>query len=130
MSSSASDVPVDPDRPQGAVVPDPDDLPSDAGYGGEIIAGTDKDVGAGVRRDTPAGTPDADPAQPGSVQTEPAMDMNDPSTQAKIDGIVAQTRADFRRGSGPAQVGHALRQRFSDIGVDVDVARIRQLAAE
>lgn len=132
MSSDNPQMPVDPDRPAGAVTPDKDDLPSDAGYGGEIVAGTEKDYGSPTAGSTASdGSADSvvEPSAQGDLQTGPAMDMHAAPDQLKIDGVVAQTRADFPAESDSAQFEHALRQRFDDIGIAVDDAEIRRLAS-
>lgn len=118
---------------------DPSALRSDAGVGGEVVAGTEKDDAA-VRTDAPAVNERTDAnvdlgrtdkqEEAGNVQDEPAMDMHDATTREKIRGIVAQTRADFPRGSDPATFEHALSQRFRDTGIDVSDDQIRKLAAE
>lgn len=92
---------------------------SDAGVGGAIAPQADPEVAPGVvAGDARNGTQDV-----------PAMHGNDTTTKAKIDGIVAQTRADFPSGSDPVEVEHALRQRFRDAAMDVGDDEIRKLAA-
>lgn len=71
---------------------------------------------------------DAAAADSNGTQDEPAMDTHETTDQAKIDGIVAQTRADFPSGSDAEGMEHALRQRFSDVGIAVDDDQIRRLA--
>lgn len=91
---------------------------SDAGVGGAVAPQADPNVAPGtVPGDAETGTQDV-----------PAMHGNDTTTQAKIDGIVAQTRADFPEGSDPEEFAHALRRRFSDTAIAVDDEQIRRLA--
>jgi len=61
------------------------------------------------------------------VQNEPAMDMNDTSTSEKVDGIVAQTRADHAA-DGPERIAEVLRQRLSEAGIDLTDDEIAELA--
>jgi hypothetical protein len=99
-----------------------DDLPNDdevrpeSGVGGEIVADANSS--------DPAATADSRP-----TQDEPSMDASPTTVQAKIDGIVAQTRADFPGGADPAGFEHALRRRFTDTGIDVSDDQIKALAA-
>ncbi len=62
------------------------------------------------------------------VQGEPAMEMNDTTSSEKIDGIVAQTRADHAA-DGPERIAEVLRQRFAEAGIhlsDDEVSRLAQ----
>jgi hypothetical protein len=61
------------------------------------------------------------------VQSGPAMDMNDTSTSEKIDGIVAQTRADHAA-DGPERIAEVLRQRLSQAGIDLTDDEITELS--
>ena len=93
----------------------------ETGRSGAADAGSDA-------ADTSPGARTAAASEPTGTQDEPAMDLHDTDDQAKIDGIVAQTRADFAAEADPAHLEHALRQRFTDAGIDVDDERIRGLA--
>ncbi|WZH38959.1 MAG: hypothetical protein PIR02_09880 [Microbacterium enclense] len=68
------------------------------------------------------------PARDGE-QNEPAMDLHATDDEARIAGVVAQTRADVG-GKSDERVADVLRQRFADIGLDLGDDRIRALAAE
>ena len=96
--------------------PSADRAPGSSGVSGEIVA--DPNVS------DPAAATDPRP-----TQDEPSMDASPTTAQAKIDGIVAQTRADFPEGADAARFEHALRQRFRETGVDVDDEQIRALMA-
>lgn len=61
------------------------------------------------------------------VQSEPAMDMNETTTSAKVDGIVAQTRADHDA-DGPERIAEVLRQRLAQAGIDLTDDEITELA--
>lgn len=63
------------------------------------------------------------------VQTEPAMDMNDTSTSEKIDGIVAQTRADHAA-DGHDRIIAVLKQRLDQAGIEMSDDEIVQLAKD
>lgn len=84
--------------------------------------GADVVQGGAVGPDTPAA-----PA-PGT-QNEPAMDMHTTTDEDRIAGIVAQTRSDVGDASHE-RIADVLRQRFSDVGLDVGDDRVRALAAE
>jgi len=65
----------------------------------------------------------ADPAQ----QDRPRLEQNDASLEDEVEGILAQTRADFP--DGPVErVADVLRQRFRDAGIDKDKSEIDALA--
>lgn len=65
----------------------------------------------------------ADPAQ----QDRPRLEQNDASPEDEIEGIVAQTRADFP--DEPVdRAADVLRQRFRDSGIDKDQSEIDALA--
>lgn len=61
------------------------------------------------------------------IQNEPAMEMNETTTSEKIDGIVAQTRADHAT-DGADRIADVLRQRFADAGIDLSDDEISRLA--
>ncbi len=62
-------------------------------------------------------------------QSEPAMDTHPTDDEARIKGVVVQTRADVGDKS-EARIADVLRQRFADIGLELGDDRIRALAAE
>lgn len=62
-------------------------------------------------------------------QSTPAMDTHPTDDAARIAGVVAQTRADVGDASSE-RIADVLRQRFSDVGLDLGDDRIRALAAE
>jgi hypothetical protein len=62
-------------------------------------------------------------------QSEPAMDTHPTDDEARIAGVVVQTRADVGDKS-EERIADVLRQRFRDIGLDLGDDRIRALAAE
>ena len=68
------------------------------------------------------------PARPGE-QDGPAMDTHPTDDEARIAGVVVQTRADVGDKS-PERIADVLRQRFRDIGLDLGDDRITALAAE
>ncbi|WP_144785969.1 hypothetical protein [Microbacterium sp. BH-3-3-3] len=78
-------------------------------------------VGGAVHRDRKIETPDE--------QSEPAMDTHPTDDEARIAGVVVQTRADVGDKS-EERIADVLRQRFRDIGLDLGDDRIRALAAE
>lgn len=61
------------------------------------------------------------------VQAEPAMEMNETTTSEKVDGIVAQTRADHAA-DGPERIAEVLRQRFAEAGIDLSDDEVSRLA--
>lgn len=67
-------------------------------------------------------------ARPGE-QNAPAMDTHATDDEARIAGVIVQTRADVGDKS-PERIADVLRQRFSDIGLDLGDDRITALAAE
>ena len=78
-------------------------------------------VGGAVHRDRKISRPDE--------QSEPAMDTHPTDDEARIAGVVVQTRADVGDKS-EERIADVLRQRFRDIGLDLGDDRIRALAAE
>lgn len=68
------------------------------------------------------------PARP-DEQSEPMMDTHPTDDEARIAGVVVQTRADVG-GKSNERVADVLRQRFADIGLDLGDDRIRALVAE
>ncbi|MDQ1085087.1 MULTISPECIES: hypothetical protein [Microbacterium] len=84
-------------------------------------AGAADSVGGAVHRD-------GKPSQPGE-QSAPAMDTHPTDDEARIQGVVVQTRADVGDKS-EERIADVLRQRFDDIGLDLGDDRIRALAAE
>lgn len=92
--------------------------PSDPAEGGASPADS---VGGAVHEDRKVSRP--------GEQSEPAMDTHPTDDAARIAGVVAQTRADV--GDAPQErIADVLRQRFSDVGLDLGDDRIRALAAE
>jgi len=67
-------------------------------------------------------------SRPGE-QSEPRMDTHSTDDEARIAGVVVQTRADVG-GKSDERVADVLRQRFADIGLELGDDRIRALAAE
>ncbi len=67
-------------------------------------------------------------SRPGE-QSEPTMDTHPTDDEARIAGVVVQTRADVG-GKSDERVADVLRQRFADIGLELGDDRIRALAAE
>jgi len=65
----------------------------------------------------------------GETQDEPRLDIHETSEQERLDGLVAQLRADVT-GESPAVVEQAVRRRFEETGVAADESRIRELIAE
>lgn len=78
-------------------------------------------VGGAVHHDRKATRPDE--------QSAPAMDTHPTDDEARIQGVVVQTRADVGDKS-EERIAGVLRQRFSDVGLDLGDDRIRALAAE
>ncbi|MDQ1135799.1 hypothetical protein QE410_000598 [Microbacterium sp. SORGH_AS 1204] len=78
-------------------------------------------VGGAVHRDHKPSRPDE--------QSAPAMDTHPTDDEARIQGVIVQTRADVGDKS-EERIADVLRQRFSDIGLDLGDDRIRALAAE
>lgn len=92
--------------------------PSDSPDGG---AGAADSVGGAVHRDSKVARPDE--------QSEPAMDTHPTDDEARIQGVVVQTRADVGDKS-EERIADVLRQRFTEVGLDLGDDRIRALAAE
>lgn len=67
-------------------------------------------------------------SRPGE-QSKPKMDTHPTDDEARIAGVVVQTRADVG-GKSEERVADVLRQRFADIGLELGDDRIRALAAE
>jgi hypothetical protein len=78
-------------------------------------------VGGAVHHDRKTPRPDE--------QSEPAMDTHPTDDEARIRGVVVQTRADVGDKS-EERIADVLRQRFADVGLDLGDDRIRALAAE
>ncbi|GAD33796.1 DNA-binding protein [Microbacterium sp. TS-1] len=91
------------------------------------------ETGRGGTRATSAGTggdvtpPKEDtPVSPPGVQDGPALSMHDTTEQERLDGLVAQLRADLP-GENRATVEKYVRQRVSEVGLNVgddEIARI------
>ncbi|MBN9178094.1 MAG: hypothetical protein J0I43_12115 [Microbacterium sp.] len=63
------------------------------------------------------------------TQDEPVLEQNTASEQERLDGLVAQMRADVQ-GEDAATVEQALRHRLTDIGMTLDESEIAQLVAD
>lgn len=74
-------------------------------------------------------TSDPPPEATTGSQDEPLLAQNETTASEKIDGIVAQTRADLGDDSAN-RYGEVLRQRFSDTGIDLTDEQINDLAKE
>ncbi|MCM3502704.1 hypothetical protein M3667_12565 [Microbacterium sp. P26] len=92
--------------------------PTDGSDGG---AGAADSVGGAVHADRKITRPDE--------QSEPTMDTHPTDDEARIAGVVVQTRADVGDKS-QERIAEVLRQRFADVGLDLGDDRIRALAAE
>lgn len=92
--------------------------PGDGADGG---AGAADSVGGALHRDRKVARPDE--------QSEPAMDTHPTDDEARIQGVVVQTRADVGDKS-EQRIADVLRQRFTEVGLDLGDDRIRALAAE
>lgn len=90
------------------VRPDAARQPSDAGVGGAVH----QDSG--------------EPGGPEATQDEPVLEQNQASTQEKLDGIAAQTRADLG-GESDDRYEEVLRQRLDDAGIDLTDDEVRKL---
>ncbi|SDQ26803.1 hypothetical protein [Microbacterium sp. cf332] len=91
----------------------------ETGRGGTRAAspGTEGDV-------TP---PHADtPVSPPGVQDGPALAMHDTTDRERLDGLVAQLRADLS-GENRATVEHGVRQRLSQVGLTLDDGDIAEI---
>lgn len=65
----------------------------------------------------------------GATQDEPRLDQNDTTDLERLDGIVAQTRADLA-GQDAASIEKALRGRLSDAQIPLDDDEIVALARD
>ena len=63
------------------------------------------------------------------TQDEPVLDQNTATEQERLDGLIAQLRADVT-GEDIATVEAAVRRRLSDTGVEADEDLVRRLVAE
>jgi len=102
------------------VQPDPATQRSDAGVGGAVNHSDD------AERSADEGTA----GYPGRTQDEPVLQQNQATDQERIDGIVAQTRADLGDESDE-RYAEVLRQRLEDSGIpmsDEDRQRLAQRA--
>lgn len=128
-----------PDRRDDDSAPDEGALRSDAGVGGAVAAtaeGSDPAVddhpetSLGAQHSArSANAADPAPAPSTATQNAPAMDQHPTTDQERIDGILAQTRADLA-GADEAEIARVLRQRFEQSGLDVDEARLAELTRE
>ncbi|MFF7684204.1 hypothetical protein ACFZA2_15755 [Microbacterium sp. NPDC007973] len=92
--------------------------PADGPDGG---AGAADSVGGALHSDRKVARPDE--------QSEPAMDTHPTDDEARIQGVIVQTRADVGDKS-EERIADVLRQRFAEVGLDLGDDRIRALAAE
>lgn len=88
------------------------------------------------RDELPDGVIDADPSGGGEsapTQDEPRLELHDTSDQERLDGLIAQLRADVG-GQNAATVDKAVRGRLAETGVpaeeEVILALIAELAAD
>ncbi|MFJ4039350.1 hypothetical protein ACIPVB_14880 [Microbacterium sp. NPDC090007] len=91
------------------------------GTGPDGGAGAADSVGGAVHQDRKVERP--------GEQSEPRMDTHATDDEARIQGVVVQTRADVGDKS-EQRIADVLRQRFDEIGLDLGDDRIRALAAE
>ncbi|WP_314855343.1 hypothetical protein [uncultured Microbacterium sp.] len=63
------------------------------------------------------------------TQEEPVLDQNTAAEQERLDGLIAQLRADVT-GEDTATVETAVRRRLSDTGIEADEALVRRLVAD
>lgn len=91
------------------------------GEGPDGGAGAADSVGGALHEDRKITRPDE--------QSEPAMDTHPTDDEARIQGVVVQTRADVG-GKSEERIADVLRQRFTEVGLDLGDDRIRALAAE
>lgn len=92
--------------------------PADGPDGG---AGAADSVGGALHSDRKAARPDE--------QSGPAMDTHPTDDEARIQGVIVQTRADVGDKSDE-RIADVLRQRFAEVGLDLGDDRIRAIAAE
>ena len=76
---------------------------------------------------------DTDDTTPAETQDEPRLDLHQTSDQERLDGLIAQLRADVA-GQNAATVDKAVRGRLAETGVlaeeEVILALIAELAAD
>ncbi len=70
-----------------------------------------------------------EPAAAGNTQDEPRLELHETTAQERLDGIVAQLRADVQ-GENAATVDKAVRTRLAETGVAADENAIARLVAE
>ena len=87
------------------------------------------DSGAGAADSVGGALHDDRKATRTGEQSEPAMDTHPTDDEARIQGVVVQTRADVGDKS-EERIADVLRQRFAEVGLDLGDDRIRALAAE
>ena len=94
------------------------------------------ETGRGGTRATSPGTdgdvtpPKADtPVSPPGVQDGPALAMHETDDRERLDGLVAQLRADLA-GENRATVEHGVRQRLSQVGLNLDDDEFERIVAE
>ncbi len=94
------------------------------------------ETGRGGTRSTSAGTegevtpPHEDtPVSPEGLQDGPALSMHTTDDTERLDGLLAQVRADLA-GQNPATVEHGLRQRLSQVGLELDDDEVARFVEE
>ncbi|WP_424449162.1 hypothetical protein [Microbacterium arborescens] len=94
------------------------------------------ETGRGGTRATSPGTegdvtpPKEDtPVSPPGVQDGPALSMHDTNDQERLDGLIAQLRADLPD-ENRATVDKYVRQRVSEVGLDVDDDEISRIVGD
>lgn len=69
------------------------------------------------------------PISPPGVHDGPALAMHETDDGERLDGLIAQLRADLP-GENAAVIEHAVRQRLDQIGLALDEARIAEIVAD
>lgn len=94
------------------------------------------ETGRGGTRATSAGTAgevtppkDDTPVSPEGAQDGPALSMHTTDDTERLDGLLAQVRADLA-GQNPSTVEHGLRQRLSQVGLQLDDDEVARLVDE
>lgn len=82
--------------------------------------GTEGDV-TPPREDTPVSAP--------GVQDGPALSMHTTDDDERLDGLLAQMKADLT-GQNAATIEHALRRRLDETGLTIDDAEVDRIVAE
>lgn len=69
------------------------------------------------------------PISPPGVQDGPALAMHETDEAKRLDGLIAQLRADLN-GENAAVVEHAVRRRLDQVGLALDESRIAEIVAD